>query len=326
MSPIPRAPGESRSGTVYPSLTAPTTITARLDRARAEEIRREMASGGWAMDAAPPEHALWAARLEGVRAVMYGSGKLVLQGRDAALAAEEYLGGGGGGGAGTEAGPPVPGIRLRAPTAGSDEAGKGDFLGPLVVAAAFVRPGQEALLAEYGVRDSKQMTDRQAAEAAALLRQTVPSEVVVIQPPRYNELHAQMGANLNRLLAWAHGKALETLLSRPECADAGAVVVDRFAKGPVLARALGPRTSSLPLEERPRAESNPAVAAASVLARDAFLAALRRLGDEVGVPLHKGAGSPTDAAARRVLAKGGTALLARVAKMHFRNAEKVGAR
>jgi ribonuclease HIII len=304
-------------------LNAPTSVTAKLDRARAEAIRREMASGGWTFDAEPPEHALWSARLTGVRAVMYGSGKLVLQGKDAPLAAEEYLGGGGDGGG---APAPVHGIRLRVPTAGSDETGKGDFLGPLVVAAALVRPGQEALLAEYGVRDSKRMTDRQAAEAAALLRETVPSEVVVIQPPRYNELHAEMGANLNRLLAWAHGKALETLLSRPECGDARAVVVDRFAKGPVLRRALGPRTSTLPLEERPGAESNPAVAAASVLARDAFLAALRRLGDEVGVPLHKGAGAPTDAAARRVLAKGGPALLARVAKMHFRNAEKVGAR
>lgn len=317
--------GVFRSGTVYPSLTAPTTIATKIDRARAEAIRREMASGGWTFDERPPEHALWSARLTGVRAVMYGSGKLVLQGRDAPLAAEEYLGGGGDGGDGP-ADAPDRGTRLRVPTAGSDETGKGDFLGPLVVAAAFVRPGQEALLEEYGVRDSKRMTDRQAAEAAVLLRQTVPSEVVVIQPPRYNELHAAMGANLNRLLAWAHGKALETLLSRPECADAGAVVVDQFAKGPVLRRALGPRASSLPLEERPRAESNPAVAAASVLARDAFLAALRRLGDEVGVPLHKGAGAPTDAAARKVMAKGGPALLARVAKMHFRNAEKVGAR
>ncbi len=307
-----------------PSVALPSTITAKLDRDRAEGIRRAMEGGGWTFDPRPPEHALWAARLTGVRAVMYGSGKLVLQGKDAPLAAEEYLGSGGEDDGPAEA--TFTGVRLKVPTAGSDETGKGDFLGPLVVAAAFVRPGQEALLAEYGVRDSKQMTDRLATEAADLLRRTVPFEVVVIQPPRYNELHAEMGGNLNRLLAWAHGKALEGLLAKPACADAGAVVVDQFSKGPLLRRALGPRAGALPLEERPRAESNPAVAAASVLARDAFLAALRRLGEEVGVPLHKGAGAPTDASARKVMAKGGRELLSRVAKMHFKNAEKVGAR
>lgn len=296
-------------------MEGPTTVTAKLDRARAEQVRAAMADGGWTIDA-PPAHALWAARLEHVRAVYYASGKLVLQGRDSAAAAEEYLGG-----------VPRPAAAVRTfavPSVGSDEAGKGDFLGPLVVAAAFVKPGQGALLAEYGVRDSKSMGDREAASVAALVKQTVPWAVVSIPPPRYNELHKEMGANLNRLLAWAHARALEDVLAKPEAAGAAAVVVDQFAKGPVLPSALLPRARALPLEMRPRAEDHPAVAAASVLARDAFLEGLRRLGVEIGVPLAKGAGPPADQAARRVLAKGGRALLARVAKMHFKNAAKVG--
>lgn len=299
-------------------MDSPTTITEKLDRARAEAVRALMADQRWTFDERPPEFAAWAARLPTVRAVYYASGKLVLQGRDAARAAEELLG--------SAPKPAILGKAVPVPTAGSDEAGKGDFLGPLVVAAALVRPGQEALLAEYGVRDSKSMGDREAASVADLLRQTVPYAVVSVVPPRYDSLRDEMGGNLNRLLAWAHGKALEELLARPDAAGAARVVVDRFATGTTLRRALGPRAAALPLEERPRAEDHPAVAAASVLARDAFLAGLRRLGDEIGVPLAKGAGPPADAAARKVLRKGGPALLARVAKMHFQNARKIGAR
>ena len=297
-------------------MDTPATIAEKVDRDRAASIREAMRGGGWTFDARPPEHALWAARLPAVRAVMYASGKLVLQGRDAARAAEEYLGG-------TTTGPAL--LPVRVPTVGSDETGKGDFLGPLVVAAALVRPGQEGLLREFGVRDSKSVGDREAASITALLRQTLPHAVVAVAPPRYNELHREMGGNLNRLLAWAHGKAIEEVLARPDAGGAAALVVDQFAKGPLLPRALGPLGRALPLEMRPRAEDHPAVASASILARDAFLAGLKRLGDEVGVPLGKGAGTPADAAARRVLAKGGPALLARVAKMHFRNAAKVGA-
>lgn len=296
-----------------------SSVTATVDRARAAAIRDAMADGGWRFDATPPDHALWAARLPGVRAVCYASGKLVLQGRDAARAAEEYLGG--------EAAAPVAGgLAVRVPTAGSDETGKGDFLGPLVVAAVLVRPGQEGWLRELGVRDSKQLTDFAARSTAALVRETLPHAVVEIGPERYNSLHAEMGGNLNRLLAWAHARALEDLLARPDAAGTEALVVDRFARGDLLRKALLPRAAALPLDERPRAEDHPAVAAASVLARDRFLAGLGRLSAEVGVTLAKGAGPPADTAARRVLVKGGPALLARVAKMHFRNAEKVGAR
>jgi ribonuclease HIII len=299
-------------------VATPTSVTRVVPRSAAAGIRARAEELGFVPDAAPPDHAVWAGRIPTVRAVLYASGKLVLQGKDAARAAEELFG---------EAPAPATaaGVAVRVPTVGSDETGKGDFLGPLVVAAALVRPGQEALLAEYGVRDSKDVGDREAGEIAALLRQTLPCAVVAIDPPRYNELHREMGANLNRLLAWAHGKAIEEVLAKPGAAGAAALVVDQFAKGPLLPRALGPRARALPLEMRPRAEDHPAVAAASLLARDAFLAALRRLGGEIGVPLAKGSGPPADQAARRVVAKGGRALLERVAKMHFRNALRVGA-
>ena len=295
----------------------PATFTVKLDRARADAVRAAMEDGGWRFDAAPPRYAAWSARLPTARAVYYASGKLVLQGKHAAQAAEEFLG--------EAPRPAFARVAVAVPTIGSDEVGKGDFLGPLVVAAALVRPGQEALLEEYGVRDSKTMRDREAASVAALVRQTLPHAVVTILPPRYNQLHEEMGRNLNRLLAWAHARALEDVLEKPEGREAAALVVDRFAESQKLRQVLLPLARALPLEMRPRAEDHPAVAAASVLARDAFLESLRRLGAEIGVPLAKGSGHPADLAARRVLAKGGRDLLARVAKMHFRNAAKVGA-
>lgn len=299
-------------------LKAPTTVTAKVPRARAEGIRAAMESGGWEFDGRAPEHAIWAARLPGVRAVMYASGKLVLQGRDAASAAEEYLGGA-----------PAPAgfrVAIRAPILGSDEAGKGDFLGPLVAAAVLVGPERVALLAEEGVRDSKTLSDREAREAARLVRASCPHSVVTVFPERYNDLHREMGANLNRLLAWAHARALEDVLSGEGGGEARGIVVDGFTGEAGVARALLPRARALPLEVRPRAEDHPAVAAASVLARAAFLDGLDRLSAECGVRLAKGAGPPADQAARRVVAKGGPALLARVAKMHFKNALRVGGR
>jgi len=294
------------------------TITAKLDRAKAEGIRASLASGGWEFDEPAPDHALWAARLPTVRAVMYASGKLVLQGKDAARAAEEYLG---------EV--PAPAgllVAIRVPTLGSDEAGKGDFLGPLVAAAVLVKPGRDALLKEFGVRDSKLMGDREALDASRLVRATCPHAVVAVAPPRYNDLHAEMGGNLNRLLAWAHARALEDVLESDAGGGAQAIVVDEFVKEEVFAQSLLPRARALPLEVRPRAEDHPAVAAASVLARAGYLKGLLRASRECGVRLAKGSGPPADAAARKVLEKGGPALLARVAKMHFKNAEKVGAR
>ncbi len=295
----------------------PATVTVALEKAEADALRAALSGAGWS-DQAPPEHAAWAARGPGANAVYYRSGKLVLQGRGAADAAASFLG--------AAHHPAAPREELSVPTVGSDESGKGDFLGPLVVAAVLVRPGQEEVLRTLGVRDSKTMSDAEVAEAAPLMRDGFPSAVVLVPPVRYNELHGKFGRNLNRLLAWAHARAIEDVLERPDAADASALVVDRFASGDTLRSALLPRAGALPLDERPRAEAHPSVAAASVVARGAFLDALRRLGSECGVRLAKGAGPPADAAARRVVARGGRALLATVAKMHFKNAGRPGVR
>jgi ribonuclease HIII len=295
----------------------PSSVTVSLDRAGADALRDALEERGWTL-AAPPAHAVLAADGPGAKVVLYRSGKAVFQGKRAAEAAADLCG--------ASAHPSAPSETVAVPAVGSDETGKGDFLGPLVVAAVLVRPGQEEVLRTLGVRDSKTMSDPEAVEVAESVRAGWPHAVVSIGPERYNEMHATMGANLNRVLAWAHGRAIETVLERPDAAGAAVAVVDRFQTGNLVRLALGPKGRALRLAERPRAESHPAVAAASVVARAAFLDGLARLGTSAGVKLAKGSGPPADAAARRVLAKGGPDLLRRVAKMHFRNAALIGAR
>lgn len=209
------------------------------------------------------------------------------------------------------------------PRVGSDEAGKGDYFGPLVVAAVAVMDRKsETCLAKAGVADSKRLSDLRCRELAAMIRQEYVCEVVEISPGRYNELYASIG-NLNRLLAWAHARAVENILSRLPEGTAIPVVVDQFAPATVLEQALFARTRQARLTVHPRAESSSIeVAAASVVARATFLAGLQRLSKNWGVELPKGATHVLDTA-RVIWEKGGEAALRQVAKWHFRTTEKL---
>ena len=197
---------------------------------------------------------------------------------------------------------------------GSDESGKGDYFGPLVVAAVHVDESSALTLAEAGVRDSKTVSDDRTARLADMIMAERPHSMVVIGPERYNELYAKVG-NLNHLLAWAHARAIEDLLLEQDCRRA---VVDRFAKGGVLAAALMEKGSTLKIEEKVRGESDTAVAAASMLARARFVSELESLSEQCGISLHPGAGEPTLASGRDFIEQHGQAALAGVAKVHFK--------
>lgn len=201
--------------------------------------------------------------------------------------------------------------------AGLDEAGKGDYFGPLVVAAV---AGHSEALRELGVADSKKISDARCLKVAALVHAHATVEVVAIGPAKYNELYAKM-KNLNRLLAWAHARALENLLERQEVTQ---VLADQFANPRVLEQALGERGARVKLIQAPRSEVHPVVAAASVVARAEFLTKLSELGRKIDFVLPKGAGSPVDEAGRTLLQRGGVELLRQVAKLHFKNTQKLG--
>ena len=297
-----------------------STVVRKIKRPAADELFRRLAAHGFVLRE-PPQYAAHAAKGPGVSLVWYTSGKLVVQGKGAADFASSWLDD-----------PDAPGgrsetdasDRVDEPIIGSDESGKGDYFGPLVVAAVLVRPDEVPLLNELGVRDSKTVSDADARRVGEEIELAFGErvEVISISPRRYNEMHTSFGRNLNRLLGWAHAKAITEIRSRVPCDRA---LVDRFAAERVVRDALGDGIEGLELIQRVRAESHPAVAAASLVARARFLAALDRLGRDAGVRLRKGAGAPVDAVARELLARGDEDALASVAKLHFKTTEKARA-
>ncbi len=265
-------------------------------------------------------HARFALKADGVVVTCYTSGKLVVQGSELNVFAARFLDDlPQAPSKGSKKGDPE--LAFDVVTVGSDEAGKGDYFGPLVVAAVRAAPEDAAWLAELGVTDSKALSDDRARRLAGLIEERLDFEVVRLGPEDYNARHASCG-NVNVLLGAMHAEALAALLTRND--DVEQVVVDRFGEEKHVATPLRARVPRLPrIIQVPRAERHPAVAAASVIARAAFLDGLAACSDDAGTDLHKGAGEPTDVAARRVFAIGGRELLAKVAKMHFKNTQRV---
>jgi ribonuclease HIII len=210
-----------------------------------------------------------------------------------------------------------------APHMGVDESGKGDFFGPLVVAAAYVDEGIASDLRKMGVRDSKAIrSDRVAMAMAGEIRERLGNRfaVVTMGPEAYNRLHGSMGT-VNKVLAWGHARAIEDLLEKvPGCPRA---LSDQFGPTRQIEMALLKRGRTIRLDQRPKAESDVAVAAASILARAGFLAYMARMGKQYGLELPKGASERVKAAGEAFVARHGAGELVRVAKCHFKTLDEV---
>jgi ribonuclease HIII len=209
------------------------------------------------------------------------------------------------------------------PHFGIDESGKGDFFGPLVIAGVYVDRAIARQLLDAGVMDSKRISSDQRIKQLADVIRNVPgisSNVVLIGPEKYNELYERFN-NLNDLLGWGHARVIENLLSeRPDCPRA---LSDKFANERVVQRALLSAGQKINVEQRTKAESDIAVAGASILAREKFVLWLDRKGKELGIALPKGVSAGVKTAAREIVAKFADEGLRKVAKMHFRTAAEV---
>jgi ribonuclease HIII len=209
------------------------------------------------------------------------------------------------------------------PHLGVDESGKGDFFGPLVVAGVFVDSPIAKQLLALGVVDSKRISsDRRIEQLAEAIRSVpgVESNVVLIGPEKYNELYVRF-ANLNDLLGWGHARVIENLLEiRPDCPRA---LSDKFANERVVRQALLTAGRKINVEQRTKAESDIAVAGASILARDKFVRWLDRKSKELGIKLPKGVSGQVKTAAKELVSRHGPEVLPKVAKMHFRTADEV---
>lgn len=216
--------------------------------------------------------------------------------------------------------------------AGSDESGKGDYFGPLVVAAVYTDEVLSDEMAKLGVKDCKEMSDKAVLSAGSELRRLLGKDryaVVKLGNAAYNRLYAKM-RNINRMLAWAHGTAIEELLTKvPGCRR---VVVDQFAPTEAtILRALKPLGRKAEIVQRHKAESDIAVAAASVVARELFIRSCLDMGKECfgdspsedeRIPL--GSSDPkVRELAEKMVREHGPVWLMNHAKTHFQTTDKV---
>src|SRR3982750_3887709 len=206
------------------------------------------------------------------------------------------------------------------PHFGIDESGKGDFFGPLVIAGVYVDREIARKFLEAGIQDSKRIgSDKRIRDLAQVIRTTpgAVGDTVTIGPERYNDLYEKFG-NLNSLLGWGHARVIENLLGRkPDCPRA---LSDKFADASVIEKALLKHGQKIRLEQRTKAESDLAGAAASILARGAFIDWLEGRGKTLGVKLGRGVSGEVKDAARKIVEAGGPGALRKVAKLHFRTA------
>ena len=266
------------------------------------------------------QYALFCFEGEGVQVAYYAKrGKLVVQGRGAeafvkdtlhmSLRAVEKNAG---------AGSQNAGFVDTKPHFGVDESGKGDYFGPLVVAGVYTDERTAHELLRLGCKDSKQISSyEQIGRLAAKIKELpgVEWELLCIGPARYNEIYADMG-NLNRLLAWGHARVIAALHAKvPACPRA---LSDQFANEWVLRRALAARAVPVKLEQRPRAEEDVAVAAASILARARFVEWLQQAARAAGCKLPLGCAPHVLQAAKEFVRTHGRERLAEVAKLHFK--------
>lgn len=285
-----------------------TTIDLSLEA----KLRSDLAAQGFTLT--KPQYTIFQAKKSGVSCTLYQSGKLTVQGKDKGDFIQFYLE------------PEILGqftyaypeqveeVLDLSPRIGIDETGKGDFFGPLCIAGVYADEAGIKRLQQLGVRDSKSMSDPVICKIARNVRKEFQYEIVSIFPLKYNELYGKF-SNLNRLLAWGHAKTISGLVEKTGCDN---VIIDQFAHESVVEYALNRQNVSVKLTQRHRGESDPIVAAASILAREAFITGMDRLSREYDLTLPKGASEKVKQAARSFARKHGKERLREIAKVHFK--------
>ena len=207
------------------------------------------------------------------------------------------------------------------PYIGTDESGKGDYFGPLVIAGVYITPITGGQLKSLGIRDSKELSDLQINQLAQEIIQNkeIIFNVVLISPEKYNQLYKRMG-NLNWMLGWAHARVIENLLSKCECDE---VISDKFGNEKIILDSLQQKGRTVNLTQVTKAERFIAVAAASILARDAMVKWFITQNKKYKQKIPKGSSSEVENAAKNILEKYGEEELNRLVKLHFKTSNKI---
>lgn len=298
-----------------------TSYVCELSPAQADKLKNILLDRGWTVDKI--QYSIFRAKKDKMSVVAFESGKLTVQGKGTKefvqFTLEPEILGEARFGYETELAL-IENPKMFQPHAGIDESGKGDFLGPLVIACAYTDETAAKALLKAGVADSKTIkSDSKMKALDSIIRKQCAGHfaVVAIGPEAYNRMYESFG-NLNRLLAWGHSKALENLLELvPDCPRA---ISDQFAASKsTVKNALGERGRRIQLEQHPKAEADVAVAAASILARTEFVRFMERLGKQYDMTLPKGGGPAATEAAQQFVKVNGKEALGKIAKLHFKN-------
>ena len=205
------------------------------------------------------------------------------------------------------------------PHIGTDESGKGDFFGPLVIAGVLVDEKNAKHFLDLGIKDSKKLSDKKMLTLAVEIKKAAPHAIIAISNPKYNELYANI-KNLNKLRAWGHARAIENVLNSIDCEYA---LSDKFGDESLIKAALMKNGRSIRLEQMCKAESDIAVAAASVLARATFVQKMQAMEDTYGLKFPKGCSGLVKTAASEFIQKYGKDRLKEVCKAHFKTYNEV---
>ena len=296
--------------------------TGKLTEDQASALQAALVARNWKPRTVP--YARFAFESDKTNIVFYESGKLVVQGKGTAEFVEFVL---------------EPEIlkqdklgyetilnpELLRPRIGVDESGKGDFFGPLCIAGVYVNEKVINAWKEAGIRDSKNISsDKKISDLAELIRQTPGCVVdsVVVGNEAYNRLYTKM-RSVNTLLAWGHARVIENLMGKRYQMNPPPVkaISDQFAASKsVIEKALMAQGKEIQLVQRHKAEEDIAVAAASILARDAFVKGLAKLEIDFAMKLPRGASAAVDAAAKQFVTERGADELVKISKLHFRTA------
>lgn len=260
----------------------------------------------------PPQYAKWQLRCENCVITCYTSGKTVFQGKDAKVYASPFL---------HEEERTLLYSRETLPQAGSDEVGTGDYFGPVVVCACIIDASTDTLLKQLGTRDSKQLSDTEILKIAPELINKVPHSLLIVDNAKYNQVHQTN--NLNAIKAKLHNQAYVHLANKYGLP--AFKIIDQFTPEKSYYRYLQDQPIIIrDIHFETKAEDKyPAVGAASVLARYAFLKKMEEMSEKWNMQFPKGAGSQVDTFAKRFVEKYGFDQLQNVAKLHFKNTEKL---
>ena len=290
------------------------TYSEKITQKQSEEIKSMLTESGAVFDSV--QYSVWRAKTSTFQAVYYTSGKLLVQGKEVSdtvekinkilgknsisekkeeilMSAEKYI--------------------------GTDESGKGDFFGPLVVAGVQVNPDNKQKFIDLGVKDSKKLDDKKILQLANIIKANAVHSVVVMTPVKYNELYNKF-KNLNKLLAWGHARAIENILEKSPCEYA---LADKFGDESLIQNALMQKGKSITLKQMVRAEADIAVACASVIARAEFVKRMTDMESKYELAMSKGASDKVVQQAKEFVKKYSFERLNEVAKIHFKTVNEL---